>query len=121
MTLRSLRLWLLRWWPFGRRARLRLETECCADSLAIVAWSQDADSWGWAVLALFTADTGTRLRWGTMDCLLGTPHGAGVVLYGGQRPRTEADVIRRFWHMVDWHVDEQRARAAYTEARSRIW
>lgn len=121
MTLRSLRQWLRWWWPFGRAAVRRLEAECCTDHLEIAAWSQDADSWGWAVLAMFSVDTGTRRRWGTLDCLLGTPHGAGVASDGWQRPRTEADVIRRFWHMVDWHDDEARARAAYTEARSRMW
>lgn len=100
------------------------------DYLTIVDFAQDADSFGWAILALFTvnkASEKTSPRWGVLDVLTGTENGAehrhdeadGQIV--GYVDGTREDAIRRHWHLVDWHPSEAAARAAFAEARSRRW
>lgn len=99
------------------------------DGLAIASFWQDADSFGWSILALFSVRGGSpdaAPRWGTLDVLTGTANGAehengarGEVT--GFVTGTCEDAIRRHWHLVDWHPSAQAAHAAIAEARSRRW
>ncbi len=109
------------WWPFGQSAKPAPTASVRPDDgLVVVEYTQDADSFGWAVTALFCVDTGVRRRWGIMAILINTSHGADLNPRWFQ-VRSAADVVRNAWHLADWHVDEAAARAALEEARSRIW
>lgn len=94
------------------------------DGLHVVEFYQNPDSFGWSICAIFYADyrfSGPK-RWGTIDALANTEHGAD-----DPEPRLDMDTegkrdcVRRLWHLVDWHKDEETAKAAFQELKERLW
>lgn len=96
--------------------------------------TQDADSFGWRIFALFVSNASSP-RWGTLDLLCRTDHGSDVSQRVDLAPtiglglkeeipeglRTPEAVVRDFWYLIDWHPSEEGARRAFGEARSRSW
>lgn len=92
------------------------------DDLQVIEHFQDPDSCGWAIYVLFTAPSrryNGPIQWGILDMLTGTENGIDMATDTG--PRTVEEVIRDSFWLVDWYPDEQAARAALHEARSRVW
>jgi hypothetical protein len=85
------------------------------DGLSVIEYHQDANSFGWSVVALIVASvTGPwgKERWGVLTALVGTDVG----MVGG---RSRQDVVRDSWHIVDWYGSMADAHQAYDEVKSR--
>ena len=85
------------------------------DGLVVIEYTQDADSFGWSVLALVMANyKPDQPRYGVLDATLSTE-------FGQRQGRSQEQVIREAWNLVDWYPNEDAARDTYDEARSRTW
>lgn len=98
-----------------------------SDGLVIVEYSQDADSFGWSVVALIHANYKPGVqRWGVLDATVGTDRGELPDSHSSSNPygthgRTREECVRGAWNLVDWYPSEDAARDAYDETRSRQW